>query len=59
MDTEKDTKILENKNTKLYKKFCTLKRSNKRLKNENTELRKKLEHFEKNSKISNEWVDLN
>jgi hypothetical protein len=58
MECEKTIQLLETKNTKLYKKFNTIKRANNRLKNENKELKKIIEHLEK-SEISQEWIDLN
>ena len=58
MESKKTIQLLENKNTKLYKKFNTIKRANNRLKNENKELKKRIEHLEK-SEISQEWIDLN
>ena len=58
MESKKTIQLLETKNTKLYKKFNTIKRANNRLKNENKELKKRIEHLEK-SEISQEWIDLN
>jgi len=58
MESEKTIQTLETKNTKLYKRFSTLKRANNRLKTENQDLKKKLAHFEK-TEISQEWIDVN
>ena len=57
MESEKTIQLLETKNTKLYKRFNTVKRANNRLKNENKDLKKKLAHLEK-TEISQEWIDI-